>query len=163
MASGLYALSRPSFPASHITTMASANTLLNLPCPMCHLTHFAMHISHEDDDNLLSFRWERRWSSRCFHCYWWVHTLTMITRYAWPSHIQLIECLQMYPTIINYIYALSKSLNRKLEQMDSSVSFRFLWQTPSDMVLWWFLCCYPEQTIEQIFELLLIGDFMMPV
>ena len=44
VATGLYALSRPSPPASHITTMTSENTILTLPCPMRHLTDFATHI-----------------------------------------------------------------------------------------------------------------------
>ena len=54
------------------------------------------HFSHEDDENLLSFRWERVLSSRCFHCYWWVHTVAMITRFAWHSHIYVYICIYMF-------------------------------------------------------------------
>ena len=73
-----------------------------------HDPYYTTHISHGDDDNLLCFRGAKRWLFRCFLCWWWVHSLTMITRYAWHSHFQLIKCRRLYPTNINNIYVWSK-------------------------------------------------------
>ena len=54
-------------------------------------SHYAMYILHEDDDNMPCFRGARRWSSRCFHCCCWVHTLAMKTLSAWQSHFELTQ------------------------------------------------------------------------
>ena len=104
--------------------------------------------SQRNGGNWLSNPHPRTWWCPCFHCCWWVHTLAMITRYAWHSHFQSIKCRRLHLTNVNDIYVWSKYLNMETGAGGiHGVSVRFPLQETDFMIP--LLLQYPAQTIEQ--------------